>query len=256
MSMRTQGSPSVDPPSGQWFTHVRSPKGLLDGILGGGARRTVILVLAAVLALDSADQGAIGATAGQLQRAFHVGTTDIGLLLTITQLVGAVFALPFGALADRVTRTRLLIATIGLWSLAMVASGFASTYLVLMLTRLSLGAVTAVAYPAIASLVGDFFLPTERGRIYGFVLSGELVGAGGGILIAGVAASLFGSWRAAFFVLALPAIGVMWLVHRLPEPARGAPVACRQAPSTSSPQRWRHIASRRPHRLTQQTVGR
>jgi MFS family permease len=221
MSVRTQSSQSLDPPSEKCFPRPRSLRRQLDRALGGGARRTVIIVLASVLALDSADQGAISATAGQLQSAFHIGTTDIGLLLTITQLVGAAFALPFGVLADRVTRTRLLVAAIGLWAVAMVASGCASTYLVLMLTRLSLGAVTAVAYPAIASLVGDFFLPTERGRIYGFVLSGELVGAGLGILIAGEVASLFGSWRPAFFALALPAIGVMWLVRRLPEPARG-----------------------------------
>jgi MFS family permease len=82
-----------------------------------------------------------------------------------------------------------------------------------------LGIVTAAAGPAVASLVGDYFPSAERGRIYSFILSGELLGAGVGFVITGDIASL--SWRAAFVVLALPAFGLAWLMYRLPEPARG-----------------------------------
>lgn len=56
-------------------------------------------------------------------------------------------------------------------------------------------------------------------RIYGYVLSGELIGAGFGFLVAGQFAAL--SWRAPFFVLVAPTMFVWRLVHRLPEPARG-----------------------------------
>src|SRR5262249_61143824 len=84
--------------------------------------------------------------------------------------------------------------------------------------RLALGAVTAVAGPFIASLVGDYFLASERGRIYGFILSGELIGAGIGFAVTGDIAAL--SWRAAFVALAIPAFVLAWLIWRLPEPAR------------------------------------
>jgi MFS family permease len=101
----------------------------------------------------------------------------------------------------------------------MVASATAGNFKTLLLYRVFLGIVTAAAGPAVASLVGDYFPSAERGRIYSFILSGELLGAGIGFVITGDIASL--SWRAAFVVLALPAFGLAWLMYRLPEPARG-----------------------------------
>jgi MFS family permease len=82
--------------------------------------------------------------------------------------------------------------------------------------------VTATAGPAIASLTGDYFPAAERGKIYGYILSGELLGAGVGFVISGSLASAV-SWRAAFAVLMLPA-GVLALAvwRGLSEPTRGA----------------------------------
>src|SRR5262249_3814241 len=88
----------------------------------------------------------------------------------------------------------------------------------LLLARLALGAVTA-AWPFVASLVGDYFAAAERGRIYGFILAGELLGAGVGFAVTGDIAAL--SWRAALVILALPAFVLAWPIIRLPEPARG-----------------------------------
>jgi MFS family permease len=59
----------------------------------------------------------------------------------------------------------------------------------LLLARLLLGAVTATAVPAVASLTGDFFPAGERGRIYGYISVGEVAGAGsaGGEAVAATA---------------------------------------------------------------------
>jgi MFS family permease len=192
----------------------------LQDAVGGRARLHVVAALAAVLALDSADKGTIGATATNLQHAFSIGKVDIGLLLTVSSVVSAVATIPFGVLVDRIRRTRLLVVVIVLWALAMLASAAAPSYLWLLFSRLFLGCVTAAAYPSIASLVGDWFPPGERGRILGLVLAGELIGTGFGLAVSGGLASLL-SWRASFGFLAVPALGVAWVVHRLGEPERG-----------------------------------
>jgi len=189
--------------------------------LEGRASARVVAVLALVFALSSADLGAIGAMAIQLKHGLGVGETQIGLLLTASSLVGAVATLPFGWLVDRTNRTRVLALTVVLWGVAMGLSAATRSYLELLLTRLALGAVIAVAVPAVASLVGDYFQPQRRGRIYGYILAGELVGMGFGFVVSGELALL--SWRLGFLGLALPAFWVAWLVHRLPEPARGGP---------------------------------
>lgn len=178
----------------------------------------MIVALAAVLALDSADKATVGSNATQLEDALHIGRPEIGLLLAVSSLVGAVAAIPAGVLADRVCRTRLLSRAVLLWAGAMLLSAVASGYTFLLATRLLLGALVAIAGPVIASLVGDYFPTTDRGRVYGYILAGELFGAGFGFMVSGQLALL--SWRAPFAALVLPSGLVWWLVRRLDEPAR------------------------------------
>jgi predicted MFS family arabinose efflux permease len=195
----------------------------VDALLGGRARRSVIVVLTCALALAVADQGALSATAGAIQSYFGISKAKFGLLGSITTAVSAVATLPFGVYVDRADRSRILAWGTVVWTAATIVSGLATNYLMLLATRVFLGMVIAVAYPAVASLIGDYFPSAERGRIYGFVLSGELIGTGVGVILASLAASVFDTWRAAMLVLALPAAGVSWLVFRLPEPMRGGP---------------------------------
>src|SRR4051812_2185210 len=191
----------------------------LTTALGGKERTRVILLLASVLALASADTATVGASAIQLRHDLGINNTDVGLLVTVTSLVAAAASLPFGVLADRVTRTRVLGGAIVLWGAAMIWSATAPSFGHLLIARLFLGAVTAAAGPIVASLVGDWFAASERGRIYSYVLSGELIGAAIGFSVTGGIATL--SWRAAFVILALPAFVLAWLIFKLPEPARG-----------------------------------
>jgi MFS family permease len=187
--------------------------------LGGEERTKVLIVLAAILGLSGADAATVGASASELRSGLHITNTDIGLLVAVSSLVGAVASLPFGVLADRVTRTKLLGGTIVLWGFAMLWSATAGSFGNLLWARLFLGAVTASAGPMVASLVGDWFGSWERGRIYGVILAGEYVGAGVGFAVTGNIAAL--SWRAAFVILALPAFVLAVVVWRLREPERG-----------------------------------
>ena len=208
----------------------RAGVGAVTRKLGGAERARVIVLLAAVLALSSADATTVGAAATPLRHALGINNTDIGLLVTVTSLVAALTSLPFGVLADRVRRTRMLGVAIVFWGVAMIWSATVSSFGDLLLTRVALGAVTAAAGPVVASLVGDYFAAAERGRVYGYILAGELAGAGVGFAVTGDIAAV--SWRAAFVLLALPALVLAWLVFRLPEPARGgtAPLVDTTAP--------------------------
>src|SRR5919199_1937881 len=127
----------------------RAGSSALTAALGGRERTRVIVLLAATLALASADTATVGASAIQLRHDLHISNTDVGLLVTVTSPVAS----------------------------------------------------------------------AERGRIYGYIISGELIGSAIGFAVTGGIAAL--SWRAAFVILALPAFVLGWLVFKLPEPARG-----------------------------------
>ncbi|HEX4033523.1 MAG TPA: MFS transporter [Solirubrobacteraceae bacterium] len=194
-------------------------KRVIDAV-GGPARARVITLFACVLALSSADTSTIGSIAPQLKSSLHITNLDIALLSSATLVVGAIFVIPFGLLVDRARRVPILAVTVVLWSLASFASAIAGSYSTLLLTRLVMGAVTASAGPAIASLTGDYFPSRERGRIYAYILGGEIGGTAVGFTFSGLIASI--SWRLAFVLLAVPGLFLaraLW--STLPEPRRG-----------------------------------
>lgn len=206
----------------------------LEDLAGGRARLKVIVLLACVLSLDAADKATVGAVATPIKAALHIGNLQLGWLVTASTAVAAVMTLPFGALVDRVRRAHLLAIALVVWSATMVASGLAPSYPWLLLSRLALGVVASAASPAVTSLTGDFFRSGERGRIFGYVLAGELLGVAFGFLVSGNVAAWW-SWRAAFFVLAgLGFVLAVVLWRCLPEPARGGqsriPVGARRVP--------------------------
>jgi predicted MFS family arabinose efflux permease len=135
--------------------------------------------------------------------------------------VSAAATLPMGALVDRFSRRTLLMVVVASWVIAEGVSGAATSFTFLLVSRALVGAVTAVAWPCVASLTGDFFPARDRAGIYGLIIAGELVGMGIGFFISGEASTLL-SWHWSFYVMALPAIALVWVIWRfLPEPARG-----------------------------------
>lgn len=188
---------------------------------GGHARLRVIVLFAGVEGLASADQATVGAVAPQLEHSLHISNGQIGLIAAVAALAGALGTLPVGVLTDRVHRVRLLSISVVLWSAAMVTSALVPSLGLLVLTRIALGAVTATAGPTVASLIGDFFPAGERAKVWGQILTGELLGSGVGVVVSGNLGSAL-SWRYGFAWLAIPGVALAIGIWKLlVEPARG-----------------------------------
>lgn len=193
----------------------------LEQASGGPARTQVVLILALVLALDTADVSTIGAIAGRVETGLRIGNTELGLLAALPSLMVAIGTVPVGLATDRIRRMPLLTGGVIVWSLAEAASAIPSSFVGLLLVRLAVGAGSAPAGPTLTSVLGDYFPASDRARIWGLVLSGELIGAGFGFIVAGEVATL-ASWRWSFVALAVPGAAIAWMLRRrLPEPSRG-----------------------------------
>ncbi|GID12478.1 hypothetical protein Aru02nite_33670 [Actinocatenispora rupis] len=190
------------------------------------------VVLAAAVGLSGADLAAMAAVTDNVERAYGVDNAQIGLLVSVVTLVGAAGTVPVGVLTDRTRRTRLLGASVAVWAVATAVSAAAPSYWWLLAGRALLGLAAATTGPTVASLTGDFFPAAQRSRVYGIVLSGELVGSGVGYVGAGEISAV-ASWRFAFWWLVPVAVAVAWLVWRLPEPARGRQPALRADPAVA-----------------------
>lgn len=191
-----------------------------------------IVVLALVVGLQSADAGTVGALVVPLKQSLHITNTEVGLLVTVSTGVGALATVLAGALADRTVRVRLLWMTLLICSAAMALSAASPSYGWLLACRVALGAGVAVSGPVVASLIGDYFAPGERGRVYGLVLAGEGACTAVGLLVAGELGAV--SWRLGFSWLAVVgfvlAVAVATLLR---EPIRGE--SSRLGASTDDP---------------------
>ena len=66
--------------------------------------------------------------APQLHSSLGIDNAQIGLLSSVTLLVGAVFVIPFGLFVDRAKRVPLLAVSVVLWSGASMLSAVAGSY--------------------------------------------------------------------------------------------------------------------------------
>jgi predicted MFS family arabinose efflux permease len=182
-------------------------------------RRTTLLLVAAALAVDYGDRSVVGAVGPQLKQQFDLGNAGLGVVASAFAGVGAIATVPAGALVDRVSRVRLLAAGLAFWSAAMTLGGAAVALWMFVGARMMLGALVAVARPAAASLVGDLYPPSERNRALSVVDAGELVGTGGGVVVAALVGA-FLSWRAVFWIVAAAGAALAFYAHRVEEPKR------------------------------------
>ncbi|MCW2621385.1 MAG: transporter [Frankiales bacterium] len=191
--------------------------------------QSLVSLLAVVVALDYADRNALGAVTPDLKDDLALSTSQIGLLGGAFGLVGGVSTLIAGTLVDRVPRLRMLAVSALAWSVAMLATGAAESFVWLLLARAALGVVLATVGPAYPSLIGDVVPAAERTVSLGRIAIGQLIGGTVGIGLGALSVALF-SWREVFFVLALPGAFLALRMWRLREPDRLGHPADREVP--------------------------
>jgi MFS family permease len=154
---------------------------------------------------------------------------EIGLSDTQLALLGATafaifyttLGLPFGRLADKVSRVKLIAAGLAVWSLFSGLTGFCHSFWTLFFCRMMVGVGEATLGPAALSLISDYFPPERRATVQALYTSGIAVGAGLAFLLGGQLEPLIG-WRKSFYLLGFPGLLVAVLVWFLREKPRGA----------------------------------
>ncbi len=182
----------------------------------------MVAVLAAAYFLAFLDRGSLSLFVVPIEHDLHLSDLQMGLLIGLAfGLLYAVLGVPFGVLADRTNRRRLVIAGVSCWSIATLLSALATGPLQLFVGRIGVGIGEATLAPAAASMITDAFDPSRRGRAFGVFYLGTSFGAGTASLLgAGVITLMQGyAWR-------LPLVGRLeaWQVTLLVVAAAGVPI--------------------------------
>jgi MFS family permease len=168
--------------------------------------------------LDAMDVMLYSLILAYLIRQFGMSTSTAGLLNSLTLIASAIGGLLFGLIADRIGRTRSLMAAILVYSLASAACGFSHSVPQLALFRFLLGLGMGGEWTAAAALIAETWRAEHRGKALGLMQSAYAIGEAIAALVVTVVLPHFG-WRAVFFVGVLPALLVFWIQSSVPEPA-------------------------------------
>lgn len=167
----------------------------------------------------------------------NLGLSDfeLGLLQGLgVALFASIAGYPIGMLADRFDRRRVLAGCIAVWSLAVVACGFAQSFPQLLIASAIVGAGEAGLLPVIFSIIPDMFRNEKRQLANSLNMIVSRVGIGLVIALAGyltvmvdwsrpflpAGLSEMETWRLTFFAAALPAPLLMALLVTLPVSGR------------------------------------
>lgn len=169
-----------------------------------------------------------------LRADLDISNVQLGLLFgTAFAIFYGVLGLPLARLADHYDRRKLIFSGVILWSLATIGSGFATSYVLLILFRIGLAIGEAALSPSAYSMIGDLFPRHLRNRAASFYSACGMLGSGGAYILGAaliayldvrlVDGMLWGHqiWQLVFLAVGIPAllIGIIFfLVAR--EPAR------------------------------------
>ena len=160
-----------------------------------------------------------------------LGTTSFAIFYTV-------LGIPFGRMADKASRTKLIAIGLAIWSLFSGLTGFADSFWTLFACRVMVGVGEATLGPAAISLLADYFPPAKRATVTSIYSMGIAVGAGLAAIFGGILYAY--GWRNAFFIVGFPGIVFAVLVFFLREPKRTTQIASEGNYSSSD---WKKLLS-------------
>jgi branched-chain amino acid transport system ATP-binding protein len=180
-----------------------------------------LAVLTLLYFFDEFDTAAMGVLAPDIKRSFDLtDSTYVGLVAVNVVLV-ALLTVPLGYYADRLRRTRIVVASGIVAGTCSLLTGLAPSFGVLFLARFGNGLGLVANQPVHNSLLADYYTPEAHPTVFANHQNGMNVGALVAPAIAGGAAALVG-WRLAFLVFFVPILITSLVALRLRDPVRGA----------------------------------
>lgn len=137
---------------------------------------------------------------------------------TLPALFVALLSAPFGFLADRIGRRRLLIAAVSVYGICGIAPVWLQSLRSIVLSRAAVGITEAAIMTCGTALLGDYFHGDARERWFACQTGSSTFAAIAVVAVAGVLGE--NSWRAPFMMYALAFVLLPLVVFSLWEPAQ------------------------------------
>jgi ACS family glucarate transporter-like MFS transporter len=173
------------------------------------ARYWVIVFAITLAVIQYIDRVCISQAAPSISKDLSLSPKQMGWVFSAFTLAYALFEIPCGYLGDRIGPRKVLLRIVLWWSFFTAATGWARSWLALIVTRFFFGAGEAGCFPNLTKAFNRWLPTLERTRAQGLMwMSARWGGASAPLLV--YVCLQYMHWRMAFMVFAL--LGVVWAV--------------------------------------------
>ncbi|WP_046862781.1 MFS transporter [Microvirga massiliensis] len=183
-------------------------------------RWKIFLLMLFLISINYIDRASLSVAMPLIAKEFNLDPAMQGLLLSSFFWTYAFMQVPGGLLADRYKPRIVIAAATAGWGFFQAVAALAPNWIVLLLTRLGLGASEAPIYPAGGKLNAIWMTQNERARGATLLDGGAPLGAALGAIVIAWLIAAFESWRAAFVVAGvgtmLCGLWAWWYIRNTP----------------------------------------
>ncbi|QKX54473.1 uncharacterized protein TRUGW13939_01560 [Talaromyces rugulosus] len=192
-----------------------------------------VLTTTMAIAQTSFFQGLVVVVSASIGEDLNMNSAEITWITAGVSLTSGAFLLAFGKVADMFGRRIMFMGSMAAFTIALVVAGFANTAIYMDVFSGVMGIFCAsVVPPAVGSLGVVYTKPSQRkNRAFACFSAGNPLGYVGGMIVSGIASQV-GSWRVAFWSLAvIYAIFTLLTVWTVPK----------DPPKASVPLNWQSV---------------
>ena len=158
---------------------------------------------------------------GVIRFEFGVPEALIAIPDSLFLLTSATFALIWGYYTDRIDRTKVIIAGAFSWTFGMMLTGFSTSFLIILISRMVSGIGLGCVIPVGYSIISDAIPPDERSGWFGILAILSSISNGIGQALSSFVGPILG-WRFPFFLLSGISIVIVCILFFVKIPQRGA----------------------------------
>ena len=169
-------------------------------------RRSILIICFLLYAVNFMDRQVLSVVLEPMKLDLGLSDTQAGLLQSGFFVSMALLAFPAAYMVDRWSRRKTLALMAIIWSAFTYITGLGKSFAGVLLPRVLVGVGEAGFPSAGTAMISAAFPQESRGRVLGIYNASIPLGAALGTVLGGVLAQKFGSWRAPFYIFAVPGV--------------------------------------------------
>jgi len=182
-------------------------------------RNLIVALLTGLNLVNYVDRFLVNAVSPKIKESLLLSDAETGLVVSAF-MYGYFLTSPlFGWLGDRFRRKELIAAGVAVWSIATIASGFATSLVGLVAARVLVGVGEASYATLSPTIIDDLTTEKEKNRFLAIFYVAIPVGSALGFTLGGLLEASFG-WRSAFFIAGGPGLALAVVSLWIAEPVR------------------------------------